>query len=35
VMFPIIDNLIVNIDEQNKIVVMDKNIFTEVAVYED
>lgn len=35
IMFPIIDSLIVNIDEGKKIVEMNKNIFAEVAVYED
>ena len=35
IMLPIIDNLIINTNEDKLVVVMDKNIFTEVAVYED
>lgn len=35
VMLPVIDELIVDIDESNKIVSMNKKIFAEVAVYED
>lgn len=35
VMLPLIDELIVSIDEEKQIVVMDKNTFAEVAVYED
>ncbi len=35
VMVPLIDELIVSIDEDNMTVVMDKNIFEQVAVYED
>ena len=35
VMLPLIDELIVEIDEDKLVVVMDKNTFAEVAVYED
>ena len=35
VMLPLIDELIECVDEDNKIVVMNKNIFEQVAVYED
>ena len=35
VMFPIIDNLIVNVDEKNKTITLNKGIFEQVAVYED
>ncbi len=35
VMLPLIDKLIVSIDEDRLVVVMDKNTFAEVAVYED
>ena len=35
VMLPLIDELIVDIDEDKLVVVMDKNTFAEVAVYED
>ena len=34
-MLPLIDELIVDIDEDKLVVVMDKNTFAEVAVYED
>jgi hypothetical protein len=35
ILLPLIDNLIVSIDEEKLVVIMDKNIFAEVAVYED
>ena len=35
IMLPIIDNLIISVYEDKLVVVMDKNIFAEVAVYED
>ena len=34
-MIPVIDDLIVNIDENNHIITLNKNIFEQVAVYED
>ncbi len=35
VMIPLIDELIIDIDEEKLVVIMDKNIFAEVAVYEN
>ena len=35
IMLPLIDNLIVSVNEEKLVVVMDKNIFAEVAVYEN
>ena len=35
ILLPLIDNLIVSIDEEKLVVIMDKNIFAEVAVYEN
>lgn len=35
IMLPIIDKLIVSINKEKLVVVMDKNIFAEVAVYEN
>ena len=34
-MLPVVDGLIVNIDEKNRQVILDKNIFEQVVVYED
>ena len=35
ILLPLIDNLIVSIDEEKLVVIMDKNIFAEVTVYEN
>lgn len=35
IMFPIIDNLIINVDENTKVITLNKEIFEQVAVYED
>ena len=35
ILLPLIDNLIVSIEEEKLVVIMDKNIFAEVAVYEN
>jgi 16S rRNA processing protein RimM len=35
IMLPVIDDLIIKIDENNKQVILNKDIFNQVAVYED